>query len=108
MLAYNYKTHVGLVPFASTPKVTMGVSHVLENFRRATNDMRAKGDTALWDALAIAKDQLIEYGKKYPAAKKRIICISDGEDTKSATNKPDEICWRLREVEIAVDTISLG
>ena len=33
MLAYNYKTHIGLIPFASTPRVTMGVSHVLENLR---------------------------------------------------------------------------
>jgi hypothetical protein len=36
------------------------------------------------------------------------ICISDGDDTKSATNKPDEICYRLREAKIAVDTIALG
>ena len=108
MLAYNYQTHSGLITFASAPKVAMSISHVLENFRRSTQDMVAEGDTALWDALALAKDQLVEYSKKYPEAKKRIICISDGEDTKSATNKPDEICWRLREAGIAVDTISLG
>ena len=110
MLTYrqNYKTHCGLITFATTPKVAMNISHVLENFRRTTQDMSAEGDTALWDALALAKDQLVEYSKKYPEAKKRIICISDGEDTKSATNKPDDICWRLRVADIAVDTISLG
>lgn len=86
----------------------MGISHVIENFRRSTSDMTAQGDTALWDALALAKDQLVEYGKKYPEAKKRIICISDGEDTKSTANTPQDICWRLRQAEIAVDTISLG
>ena len=70
--------------------------------------MRAEGDTALWDAMALAKDQLIEYGKKYPEAKKRIICISDGEDTKSTTNTAPDICWRLREAGIVADTVSLG
>lgn len=108
MSGYNYKTHVGLITFASTPKVTMGISHVLENFRRATNDMNAEGDTAIWDALALAKDQLVEYGKKFPEAKKRIICISDGEDTKSTSNTPQDICWGLGQAEIATDTISLG
>ena len=71
-------------------------------------DMDAEGDTALWDALALAKDQLVEYGKKYPEAKKRIICISDGCDTKSTSNTPQEMCWRLRQAGIAVDSVSLG
>ena len=108
MLAYNYKTHSGLITFATVSKVEMGISHVLENFRRSTQNMVAEGDTSLWDALALAKDQLVEYGRQYPEAKKRIICISDGEDTKSTTNSADEICWRLRHAGIAVDTISLG
>ena len=108
MLAYNYKTHVGLITFDTTAKVAMGISHVLENFRRSTTDMKAEGDTALWDALALAKDQLVEYGKEYPEAKKRIICISDGEDTKSKTNTPQDLCWRLGQADVAVDTISLG
>ena len=107
-LAYNYKTNIGLITFATPPKVAMGVSHVIENFRRSTSDMTAEGDTALWDALALAKDHLVEYGKKYPDVKKRIVCISDGKDTKSTANTPEDICWRLRQAEIAVDTVSLG
>ena len=103
MLAYNFKSHMGLITFASTPTIQSGISHVLENFRRSVNDIEANGDTALWDALALASDQLVEYGKKYPQAKKRIICISDGEDTSSVSNKPQEICWRLRSQQIAVD-----
>ena len=70
--------------------------------------MKASGDTALWDALALAEDQLIEYGKKYPDAQKRIICISDGADTKSTANSSSEVCWRLRHAGIAVDSVSLG
>jgi Mg-chelatase subunit ChlD len=108
MLAYSYKTHVGLITFATTPNITMGISHVIENFRRAVGDMEATGDTALWDALALAKDQLVEYSGKHPEAKKRIICISDGMDTKSTTNRAPEICWRLHEAGIVVDSVSLG
>ena len=70
--------------------------------------MEADGDTALWDALALAKDQILEYAQAYPDAKKRVICISDGADTKSTSNTSQEICWRLRHTGIAVDTISLG
>ena len=108
MLAYNYKAHVGLITFDLTPRVEMGISHVLENFRRATSNMVAEGDTALWDALALAKDQLVEYGKKYPEAKKRIMLISDGVDTKSTSNTSQDITWRLHNAEIATDTVSLG
>lgn len=108
MLAYNLKTHCGLITFASTPKVAMNISHVLENFRRSTQDMKADGNTALWDAMALGQDQIVEYGKKYPQAKKRIVVISDGEDTNSISNKANEISWKLRHNNIAVDTISLG
>lgn len=48
MVAYNYKTHCGLITFATVPSVNMNISHVLENFRRSTQKMRAEGDTALW------------------------------------------------------------
>lgn len=108
LLAYNYKTHVGLVSVSTVPKVSMAISHVIENFRRATSDMQPSGDTALWDALSLAKDQLNAYALKYPNAKKRIICISDGEDTKSKTNDAQAIAWDMRQNGIAVDSIGLG
>ncbi|KAK8073446.1 hypothetical protein PG994_004345 [Apiospora phragmitis] len=66
------------------------------------------GDTALWDALALGMDQLVEYGKRYPQAKKRIICISDSLDNKSITNTAADVCWRLRQADIVVDSVSLG
>jgi Mg-chelatase subunit ChlD len=49
--------------------MTMGISHVLENFRRSVSDMQATGDTALFDALSLAKDQLVEKGREYPEAR---------------------------------------
>jgi Mg-chelatase subunit ChlD len=72
----------------------MNISHVLENFRRSTQDMNAEGDTALFDALALAKDQLVEYSKKYPEAKKRIIVrISMGKRVTPTTWLPRGVSY---------------
>ncbi|KAK4897587.1 hypothetical protein LTR27_004733 [Elasticomyces elasticus] len=78
MLAYNYKTHV------------------------------VTGDIALWDALALANDQLTQYALKFPEAKKRIICISDGVDTKSISQTSHGAYWLLKESGVVLDSISLG
>lgn len=108
MLAYNYKNHVGLVQFSSHAEVVMPISHVLENFRRATNEMEGDGDTALWDALALAGDQVEQYASRFPGAKKRIVVISDGKDNKSTTNTSHGITSNLLRQEISVDSVSLG
>ncbi|KAK3660943.1 hypothetical protein LTR22_007771 [Elasticomyces elasticus] len=108
MLAYNYKTHVGLVTVSSTATLAQSMSGVLENFRKVVIDMSALGDTALWDALALANDQLTQYALKFPAARKRIICISDGADTKSVSQTSHGAYWLLKENDVVLDSISLG
>ncbi|EME80089.1 uncharacterized protein MYCFIDRAFT_177070 [Pseudocercospora fijiensis CIRAD86] len=107
-IAYGYKTHVGLITFASNVEVQVPMTHVVEQFRSQSNAMHAQGDTALWDALAMAKDQLDEYAKKYPTARRRIIVISDGEDTKSVTNAPQDLAWSFMQDKTVVDSIALG
>ena len=69
--------------------------------------MHAKGDTAIWDAIALADDQLSRYGQRYPNARKRIICLSDGEDTKSV-KRSHEICLGLNRRHIVVDSFCIG
>lgn len=108
MLAYNYKNHVGLVKFSSHAQVAMPISHVLENFRRATNRLYGDGDTALWDALALAGDQIEQYASRFPGAKKRVVVISDGRDTKSSTNTSRSIASNLLRKGISVDSVSIG
>ena len=109
ILAYGYnKTHIGLITLSSKATVAMPISHVVENFRRATNDMEAKGNTALFDALALADDQVSEYGAQYASAKKRIICISDGVDTKSSSNTAEGVAYKLFHSDVALDSICLG
>ncbi|KAG8158916.1 hypothetical protein KVR01_011359 [Diaporthe batatas] len=108
MLAYNYKNHVGLVDFSSNAQVKMPISHVLENFRRATLELKAGGDTALWDALALAGDQIDQYATRFPSAKKRIVVISDGQDNKSSTNTCYGIVSSFLRKGISVDSVSIG
>lgn len=106
--AYGYKTHMGLVTFDTAASVKTSLTHVVENFRRSTSTMAASGDTSLWDALALCRDQLNEYSKKYPGVKKRIIVISDGEDTKSESKNPGGLTFDLRNDKIIVDSGALG
>ncbi|KEQ76394.1 hypothetical protein M436DRAFT_38338 [Aureobasidium namibiae CBS 147.97] len=107
MIAYSYKTHIGLVTFDSSARVAQSITHVIENFRRSVANMRATGDTALWDALKLAQTQIMKHAEKYPQAQRRIICLSDGDDNKSVAGVAD-LCFKLREDKIAVDSICIG
>lgn len=107
MIAYSYKTHIGLVTFDSTAKVAQSITHVIENFRRSVTNMRATGDTALWDGLKLAQGQIMKLAERYPKAQRRIICLSDGNDTKSVAGVAD-LSFKLREDKIAVDSFIIG
>ncbi|KAI4854045.1 hypothetical protein E4T44_00446 [Aureobasidium sp. EXF-8845] len=107
IIAYSYKTHIGLITFDSTAKVSQSISHVIENFRKGVDDMSASGDTALWDGLKLAQMQIMKYAEKYPQAQRRIICLSDGNDNKSAAGVAD-LCFKLRGDKIAVDSVCIG
>ncbi|KAF4633485.1 hypothetical protein G7Y89_g4628 [Cudoniella acicularis] len=107
ILAYNFQTHLGLITFKSSANVAQEMTHAVEIFRHKLNNMDAAGDTALWEALALANDQLSEYQLKFPKAKKRIICISDGRDTNSKKSA-SEVSWGLFKNGVVVDSFSLG
>lgn len=57
--------------------------------------------------LALAQDQIVHYAEKYPNAKLRIICISDGEDNKSKQEIVD-ITKNMCRDGIIVDSFCLG
>jgi uncharacterized protein YegL len=107
LLAYNLQTHIGLVTFSTKASVSQKITHAVENFRHKLNNMAASGDTAIWDSIALALDQLQQYAKQYPNAKLRIICISDGEDNKSKTTAVN-IASQLLRGNIVVDSFCLG
>ena len=68
---------------------------MIEDFRSAVHGVTVSGFTSLWDALALAEENLTNYGKQFPGSTKRIICLSDGEDTKS-TYSAQEVCLQLQ------------
>ncbi|KAF1355472.1 hypothetical protein BDV97DRAFT_395832 [Delphinella strobiligena] len=107
ILAYNFSTHIGLVRVGSQVEVSQDLTHIIENFRRSVESMKAGGNTALWDALRLAEEQISQYAQKYPHALKRIICISDGDDTNSGQS-PHSVYWSLRQSNVVVDSIILG
>ena len=107
MIAYNFPSEVGLVTFGTDTKISQPLTAVVENFRQAVDKMNGKGDTALWDALALAADHLVEMGRRFPDIKKRIICLSDGEDTTSV-KKVGDLCRMLMQHQIVVDSVSIG
>jgi ubiquitin-protein ligase len=107
LIAYNYPTAIGLVSFGTSPKLAQPLTGIIENFRHAIDTLASSGDTSLWDALAVAADQLVHFGQKYPGIQKRIICLSDGNDTKSKTTV-NAVCRRLIRDRIIVDSCSIG
>ncbi|KAK0721004.1 hypothetical protein B0H67DRAFT_487271, partial [Lasiosphaeris hirsuta] len=108
ILAYDYTTHLGLVTFGSTARVDQPLTSIVENFRLRVQHLKPKEDTALWDALALARDQLQAYSASYPDAKKRILCISDGSDSSSKIHHPHSLSHHLALDDIVVDSFCLG
>src|SRR5436305_13147024 len=103
-LAYRVKSHIGLITFASRASVSQGITDIIEDFRDSTRSVSCDGHTALWDALALAQESLSEYAKKFSGVKKRIICLSDGEDTKSV-HSAHEVCLALQVVPTSTTKI---
>lgn len=98
---------MGLVSVGTSASLAQPLTPIIEKFRHAIDTMKAGGDTSLWDALALAADQLNHYGQKYPGIKKRIICLSDGIDTKSVATA-DNICRRLVHDKVVLDSCLIG
>lgn len=107
VLAYSFMPHIGLVSISTNAKEVQSITHAVERFRNSVDGLEPDGDTALWDGLLLAKNRIVEYAAKFPAAKKRIICLSDGEDTTS-TIRPAEVYSQLRKEKITVDSICIG
>jgi hypothetical protein len=67
----------------------------------------ASGDTAVYDALDKARRMLAQCRPDLPNLRKRIIIVSDGEDT-SSRNDPRNVCVALRRDKIIVDSVQVG
>ncbi|KAK6496288.1 hypothetical protein TWF481_002313 [Arthrobotrys musiformis] len=79
----------------------------MEDFRGKVLRMKPSGNTLLWDALDKAIDELENHGKDFPEAKKRIICLSDGEDTGSMVQFT-QLQDRARRRRVVIDSFCIG
>jgi hypothetical protein len=57
--------------------------------------------------IALANDSLLEFHRKFPKAKLRIICISDGEDNMKS-HLVHNLAAQLARDKVVVDSICLG
>ncbi|KAG9196250.1 hypothetical protein G6011_01371 [Alternaria panax] len=65
LLAHNLQTRLGLVTFSTKSSVSQKITHALERFRHSLNNINASGDTAIWDSMALAQDQLQSKNKAH-------------------------------------------
>jgi Mg-chelatase subunit ChlD len=98
-IAYHYSHHIGLLTFNTVSTVTQEITPVIENLRSKVMDITSSGGTRIWEALLEAEKCLSTYSLKYPNAKKRILALSDGEDTGyyyPASSKARQACEKLQ------------
>lgn len=85
-----------VVSFADAPQLYQPLTADLENVSASIFDMRAQGNTALWDAVVFALDQL-----RGVAGKRALLLFTDGDDTGSRA-RPSAALQYAHEVGVPV------
>lgn len=85
--------------------MTSSITHVIEDVRDKLRDLTAYGGTALWDALHLAQRLLVDYSRQYPGSRKRIIALTDGNNT-VGKHEAHTVCFEL-EVHLCCNSVSL-
>ncbi|KAJ7739067.1 hypothetical protein DFH07DRAFT_840632 [Mycena maculata] len=98
---------LGLVTFSNNASQDQELTPIFENFRQSLDSKEAGGDTAIYQALDSARQMLTQYRPGLPNLRKRIIIVSDGEDT-SSTTSAQEVCLALQRARVIVDSVQVG
>ncbi|KAF5392275.1 hypothetical protein D9757_001558 [Collybiopsis confluens] len=98
---------LGLVTFSDKAKVAQALTPLFEKFREQLNRATAGGDTAVYDALDLARSMLVHYRTDLLNLRRRIIMVSDGQDT-SSTESPLDVLAALQRGNIVVDSVQVG
>ncbi|XP_071256869.1 uncharacterized protein [Salvelinus alpinus] len=106
-MAYDFHHVIGLVKFDSSVKTLHTFTETLETFKEHIHNLQATGRTVLYDALDFGISELEKVGKRFPDCRLRIICLTDGNDYRSATN-PVAVTTKLMSSNIIVDAIIVG
>eukprot|EP01121_Diplochlamys_sp_Union-15-3_P015501 TRINITY_DN5139_c0_g2_i3.p1 TRINITY_DN5139_c0_g2~~TRINITY_DN5139_c0_g2_i3.p1 ORF type:complete len:704 (+),score=145.45 TRINITY_DN5139_c0_g2_i3:728-2839(+) len=105
--AYDYPNQIGLILFGSEVEYVCPITPLFEVFRDHIENADARGETKLWDAVKTAGEHLVKFSEKHKKAKLRVLCLSDGEDTKSKA-KAFEVAQYLQNHHIICDCIMIG
>lgn len=107
--SYGLNTSVGLVTFScqSSVRVLQPLTMLQLDFRERLANVQPELLTAIFDAINVAKDMLVEQRKRFPRTRCRIILLTDGDDNNSTVDRL-ELCRELVEHEIVLDSIVIG
>ncbi|KAJ6568826.1 hypothetical protein B0H19DRAFT_687778 [Mycena capillaripes] len=98
---------LGLVTFSEKASVEQELTPIFENFRQSLDKTEAGGDTAIYDALDSARRLLVQFRPDLPNLRKRVVIVSDGEDTSSDASA-QEVILALQRARIVVDSVQVG
>ena len=99
----NDDDETALVSFSDTVTIDQRFTSNTDRLSRALSQIRATGDTALYDAILVASEYL---DKEATRDKKVLLVISDGEDNKSA-NGLRQVLKAMKESKVIVYTIGI-
>jgi tight adherence protein B len=92
---------IGLVAFADTPRTLLAPTTDRASYAAAVGRLAADGETAVYDAVAMATDLLGKYSER------RILLLSDGADNGSTTT-PKQLGRALSRGGAMLDVVTFG
>lgn len=85
-----------IVAFNQTPALVQPLTSDLSQLNRGLKSLKSRGETALFDALALAADQLKPAANELFPARRVIVLVTDGEDNSSHINLAEAVEHALR------------
>lgn len=106
-MAYDFHHVISLVLFNNKLTLKCDFTELFTQFKAVIETARAESTTALYDALCFGVERLNLFQQKYPHIVKRIIALTDGEDT--ASKKTASAAARaIQENNIILDSFVVG
>jgi len=108
--AYNYATEIGLVTFGSDVQTPCPITPHFEAFKEHVQDVKATGDTKLYDALQAAAEHLVAFKTQHAETRLRILCLTDGQDSEKngSTVEAHAVTRLLQQRQIMLDAVCIG
>ncbi|XP_065835782.1 uncharacterized protein [Oscarella lobularis] len=106
-MAYDHPHVIGLTLFGTEVTVASEVTELFESFKAKVDEATSSGMTQLYDALLNAAGQLNLFAQSHPTCRKRIFCLTDGDDTTSLS-APLDVAQTMQEFDIVIDAVLVG